>query len=87
MKRSQTVAILVLLVLVGAMCLRDVVLSGQPAMAYGGANHLMLAGTTSPVPPEPPVTLAGTTSPVPPEPPVTLAEATSPVPPEPTSVR
>lgn len=77
MNRWQTVAVLVLLVLVGAMGLRNVVLNAQPAMAVGGTNPVILAGTSAPVPPEPPVFTApmpsqplnGTSAPVPPEPP------------------
>jgi hypothetical protein len=81
MNRWLTVGILVLLVLVGAMGLRNVVVNAQPAMANGGTNPVMMAGTTAPVPPEP---LSGTTAPVPPEP---LSGTTAPVPPEQTSVR
>jgi hypothetical protein len=75
MNRWQTVAILVLLVLVGAMGLRNVVLNAQPAMAIGQTNPVILAGTSAPVPPEPHFTtastepLSGTSAPVPPEPP------------------
>ena len=74
MNRWQTVVILVLLVLVGAMGLRNVVLNAQPAMAIGGTNPVILARTTAPVPPEPHMMtapsqqLSGTTAPVPPEP-------------------
>lgn len=77
MNRWLTVGVLVLLVLVGAMGLRNMVVNAQPSMASSGSNPVILAGTTAPVPPEPPAftapmpngTLSGTTAPVPPEPP------------------
>lgn len=84
-----------------AFCVLALVVCLVPVHSNAGAksNATVLAGTTSPVPPEPPVTLAGTTSPVPPEPPYSFIEGngenkcgphprcwpgtTSPVPPEP----
>jgi hypothetical protein len=81
MNRWLTVGILVLLVLVGAMGLRNVVVNAQPAVANGGMNPVIMAGTTSPVPPDP---WSGTTSPVPPDP---WSGTTSPVPPDPWSAR
>jgi hypothetical protein len=75
MNRWLTVVTLVLLVLVGAMGLRNLVVNAQPAMAIGGTNPVILAGTSAPVPPEPPFMtapsepLSGTSAPVPPEPP------------------
>ncbi len=69
MNRWLTVVVLVLLVLAGAMGIRNLVTQSQPAVAGGTApvppTPWLIAGGTAPVPPTP---WFGGTAPVPPTP-------------------
>jgi hypothetical protein len=77
MNRWLTVILLVLVVLVGAMGLRNLVVHAQPAVANGMSSPVLMAGTSAPVPPDP---WSGTSAPVPPDP---WSGTSAPVPPDP----
>ena len=81
MNRWLTVFVLVLVVLVGAMGLRNLVVNAQPAAANGTASPVLMAGTSAPVPPD---AWSGTSAPVPPD---AWSGTSAPVPPDPWGVR